>query len=73
MPCPRPPRRSGDGPYFLFVGEAGSELGGMQDYYGSYPDPTAARRSIPADVHWAELAAVRHGSLEIVAAGRRTD
>ena len=57
----------------MFVGEAGSELGGMQDYYGSYRDPAAARRSVPDNVHWAEVATVRHGCLEIVAAGQRID
>ncbi len=59
------------GPYFLFVGEDGSALGGMQDYYGSYRTPGAARRAVPEGVHWAELATVRRGRLEVIGSGRR--
>ena len=57
---------------FLFVGEAGSPLGGMQDYYGAYGSSLAARRAVPEGVHWAEIAAVRGGTLEVVATGERT-
>jgi hypothetical protein len=57
--------------YFLFVGESGSCLGGMQDYYGAYGEPRAAQAAIPAGVDWAELATVRDGRLVVVATGRR--
>jgi hypothetical protein len=70
--APRPRGTDAPGSYFLFVGEDGSALGGMQDYYGSYRRVEAARRAVPADVQWAEVAAVRDGRLEVVASGRRT-
>jgi len=69
--APRPRGTDAPGSYFLFVGEDGSALGGMQDYYGSYRRIEAARRAVPADVQWAEVAAVRDGRLEVVAAGHR--
>ena len=56
---------------FLFVGDAGSCLGGMQDYYGAYDDVAAAQGAVPDGVHWAEVAAVRDGCLEVVATGER--
>lgn len=59
--------------YFLFVGEAGSCLGGMQDFYGAYDTPAAAREAVPEEVHWAEIAAVREGILQVVVAGARSD
>jgi hypothetical protein len=59
--------------YFLFVGEAGGCLGGMQDFYGAYGTPAAAREAVPEDVHWAEIAAVREGTLQVVMAGARID
>jgi hypothetical protein len=59
--------------YFLFVGEAGGGLGGMQDYYGTYSGIEAARRAVPAGVDWAEVATVRYGRLELFAEGERMD
>ena len=57
--------------YFLFVGETGSCLGGMQDYYGAYGGAPAARAAVPDGVDWAERATVRDGRLVVVATGRR--
>ena len=59
--------------YFLFVGDAGSCLGGMQDYYGGYDSLAAAIAAAPAEVHWAEVATVAAGRLEVVATGERLD
>ena len=55
--------------YFLFVGDTGSCLGGMQDYYGAYDSLDAAIAAAPGEVHWAEVAAIADGRLEVVATG----
>ena len=57
--------------YFLFVSEAGSCLGGMQDYYGAYDDLPAAQRAVPVGVDWAEVATIEAGSLVVVLTGER--
>ena len=58
--------------YFLFVGEDGSCLGGMEDYYGGYETLDAAIAAAPREVHWAEVATVgAEGGLEVVASGKR--
>ena len=56
---------------FVFAGDDGACLGGMQDYYGTYGSTAAAMRAAPADAHWAEIAALRDGRLVMVATGRR--
>ena len=58
-------------PYFLFVGEAGSCLGGMQDYYGAYDCLPAAQCAVPEGVDWAEVAAIENRSLTVVITGER--
>jgi len=69
----RRPRESGSAArYFLFVGEDGSCLGGMEDYYGGYETLAAAMAAAPREVHWAEVATVGdQGGLEVVASGKR--
>lgn len=59
--------------FFLFVGDVGNALGGMQDYYGAYGRLPSALRAVPSEVNWAEVAVVRHGRLEVVAMGERDD
>lgn len=58
--------------YFLFVGEDGGCLGGMDDYYGGYETLAAAMAAAPREVHWAEVATLGdQGGLEVVASGKR--
>ena len=65
VPRPRPRR------YFVFAGEAGSCLGGMQDFYGAYGSIDAARSAVPPDTDWAEVAIVRDNTLVVVLSGQR--
>ena len=57
--------------YFLFAGEAGSCLGGMEDYYGAYARAAAAQAAVPSAADWADIATVRNGTLLVIVAGER--
>jgi hypothetical protein len=57
--------------YFLFAGEAGGCLGGMQDFYGAYDRPVDAQRAAPTEADWAEIAVFRQGTLDVVSVGER--
>jgi hypothetical protein len=68
----RQARQASRTPHFVFAGDDGACLGGMQDYYGAYGSTAAAMRAAPPGAHWAEVAALLGNRLVVVASGRRS-